>query len=114
MVLSDNQIILQTPVHAKDMLVDPDLIIVILAGVILTIALQFLLTAITIAGGISAIGNLGKQYKNLNRDSIVDLFDKDTDLKLLELEGHADSISTMVQKITKEFNKGNDSGFLKG
>ena len=54
--------ILQTPVLADDVIVDPNFFITILAGVILAMAFQFILTAISIACGVTAIGNVKENF----------------------------------------------------
>ena len=56
------QNIIQTPVLADDLIVDTNFFITILAGVILAMAFQFILTAISIAGGVTAIGNVKENY----------------------------------------------------
>lgn len=52
----------QTPVLVDDVVVDPSFFITIFAGVILALAFQFILTAISVAGGVTAIGDVKKNY----------------------------------------------------
>jgi len=62
----------------------------------------------------STVTNLiAENYKNLDREDIIDLLEKNTNLKREELEGHANRISKMVQKVTKEFDKQNDDRLVK-
>lgn len=52
---------LQVPV-ANDIIVDSNFFIVIAAGVILALAFQFILTAVSVAAGVTAIGDVKKSY----------------------------------------------------
>ncbi|MGB3149653.1 MAG: hypothetical protein WBB27_03235 [Maribacter sp.] len=52
----------QAPLIAQDILVDSTFFVTILAGVILALAFQFILTAISVAGGVSAMGNIKENY----------------------------------------------------
>ena len=52
----------QVPVVTDDVIITPSFFITILAGVILALAFQFILTALSVAAGISAIGDVKKNY----------------------------------------------------
>jgi len=52
----------QIPVLADDVIVDSNFLIAILAGVILALAFQFILTAISVAAGVTAVGDIKKNY----------------------------------------------------
>lgn len=51
----------QIPV-VDDVIVTPNFFITIIAGVILALAFQFILTAVSVAAGVTAIGNVKKSY----------------------------------------------------
>ncbi len=61
---------LQVPV-ANDIIVDSNFFILIAAGVILALAFQFILTAVSVAAGVTAIGDVKKSYvkSKVNPDS---------------------------------------------
>jgi len=52
----------QLPVITDDVIVDSNFFIAILAGVILALAFQFILTAISVAAGVTAVGDIKKNY----------------------------------------------------
>lgn len=52
----------QSPILVDDVAIDPDFLITILAGVVLAMAFQFILTAISVAAGVSAIGDVKRSY----------------------------------------------------
>lgn len=52
----------QTPIVTNDVVLTPSFFITILAGVVLALTFQFILTVISIAGGITAIGDIRKNY----------------------------------------------------
>ena len=52
----------QIPVIANDVIVDSNFFIAILAGVILALAFQFILTAISVAAGVTAVGDIKRNY----------------------------------------------------
>jgi hypothetical protein len=61
-MLATSTIHAQTPVLADDVILTPSFFITILAGVILALTFQFILTAISVAAGITAIGDVRKSY----------------------------------------------------
>ncbi len=52
---------LQVPL-ADDLIVDPNFFITIVSGVVLALAFQFVLTAVSVAAGVTAIGDVKKSY----------------------------------------------------
>jgi hypothetical protein len=58
----------QSVLPANDIYVSPNFFIVIFAGVVIALAFQFILTAISAAAGVSAIGNVKESYVNAKVD----------------------------------------------
>lgn len=52
----------QTPVLADDVILTPSFFVTIVSGVILALAFQFILTVISVAAGITAIGDFREKY----------------------------------------------------
>lgn len=52
-------------------------------------------------------------YKDMDREKIVELLDKNTNLKRENLEKYADSVESAIHKITKEFDSENDQRMVK-
>jgi len=87
----------QTPVLADDVILTPSFFITILAGVILALAFQFILTAISVAAGITAIGDVREKYV-ISRVHPSDSNDKDR-----EQDQDYSSDTAMGVKITTVF-----------
>lgn len=60
-----------------------------------------------------AISMISDNYNKLDRKTIIDLLDKNTNLKREELENYAERISSTVQSVTKEFDKENENRLVK-
>ncbi len=58
---------LQTPITADGFVLDPNFLVTILADTLLALAFKFILTAISVAGGVSAIGNIKSNYAKARR-----------------------------------------------
>ncbi|WP_152594472.1 hypothetical protein [Cellulophaga sp. E6(2014)] len=88
----------QFPLLVENVLISPNFFIAILAGVVLALAFQFILTAISIAAGISAIGDVKKNFvkSRVEPSSSVDQEDNVFD------QDYSSSIPTGV-KITTAF-----------
>lgn len=56
---------------------------------------------------------LSNGFKDLNREKIVGLLDRNSNLKKEDIEKYADTIESSVQNITKEFDKDNENRFVK-
>lgn len=52
-------------------------------------------------------------YKDMDRDKIVGLLDKNTNLKKENLDKYADSVESAIQTITKEFDTDNDKRMVR-
>ncbi|MGB7393200.1 MAG: hypothetical protein WA913_02285 [Pricia sp.] len=52
----------QTPVLADDVILTPSFFITIFSGLVLALVFQFLLTAVSIAAGVTAIGDVKKKF----------------------------------------------------
>ncbi|MBC8770055.1 hypothetical protein H4O18_18795 [Arenibacter sp. BSSL-BM3] len=72
----------QAPIVDNDVILTPNFFMAILAGVILALTFQFMLTVISIAGGITAVGDIRKSYVKSkvnsgdNKESEDDTFDQ--------------------------------------
>ena len=88
----------QIPVVSDDIIITPSFFITILAGVILALAFQFILTAISVAAGITAIGDVKKNYVK----SKVEPSDN-TDRADYEFDQDYSSGTSMGVKITSAF-----------
>ncbi len=79
-----NHTIAQTSIVTQELSILPQFFIVIIAGVLLALGFQVILTAISIASGITAIGDVRKTYINSkhhinDKDSIFDSDNDDND-----------------------------------
>ena len=90
--------LVQNPVLVDDIIVSPTFFVTILAGVILALAFQFILTAISVAGGITAIGDVKKSYVK----SKVEPGDSSSEQDRTFDQDYSSGISTGV-KITTAF-----------
>ena len=52
-------------------------------------------------------------FKDLDREKIVGLLDRNSNLKKEDIEKYADTVESSVQKITKQFDKDNENRFTK-
>lgn len=57
---------------------------------------------------------ISNKAKNLDREKVIGLLDKNTNLKKEDLEKYADSIESSIKKITSEFDGNNDDSLVKG
>ena len=68
------------PVTLTDTIISPQFFITVIAGVILALGFQFILTALSVAAGISAIGDVKKSYiQSKNNTGTKDHFNDDED-----------------------------------
>ncbi|SHG62517.1 hypothetical protein SAMN05444483_11922 [Salegentibacter echinorum] len=81
-ILFESNLHAQNPdaVNFTDTIISPQFFVTVIAGVILALGFQFILTALSVAAGITAVGDVKKSYvENKNNSSEKDRFNEETD-----------------------------------